>query len=55
MAAYGAARLAYLGFNNLKHQDVLKPPLVKEIINKDKNTKSILQDRFDSWKKYYVK
>ena len=55
MAAYGAARLAYLGFNNLKHQDVLKPPLVKEIIKKNNNTKSILKDRFDGWKKFYVK
>ena len=55
MAAYGAARLAYLGFNNLKHQDVLKPPLVKEIIKKDNNMKSILEDRFDCWKKYYAK
>ena len=55
MAAYGAARLAYLGFNNLKHQDVLKPPLVKEIIKKNNNIKSILKDRFDGWKKFYVK
>ena len=54
MAAYGAARLAYLGYNNLKHQDVLKSPSVKEIIKKNNNKKSMLQDRFVEWKKYYV-
>jgi hypothetical protein len=26
MAAFGAARLAFLGFNNYKPEDVLSPP-----------------------------
>tara|TARA_Y100000992_G_scaffold293563_1_gene252322 strand:- start:281 stop:1495 length:1215 start_codon:yes stop_codon:yes gene_type:complete len=55
MAAYGAARLAFLGFNNLKHESVLKPPAVKKIIEKDLNLNSILKDRFIKWKNYYVK
>ena len=55
MAAYGAARLAYLGYNNLKHEDLLKPPSVKKIIEKDNNISPLLQERFAQWKNYYVK
>ena len=55
MAAYGAARLAYLGYNKLKHEDVLRPPSVKKVIEKDNSMSPILQDRFDQWKNYYVK
>ena len=55
MAAYGAARLAYLGYNNLKHEDVLSPPSVKKVIEKDNSMSPILQDRFAQWKNYYVK
>ena len=55
MAAYGAARLAYLGYNNLKHENVLKPPSVKKIIEKDNNISALLQERFAQWKNYYVK
>ena len=55
MAAFGAARLAFLGFNNLKHESVLKLPNVKKIIKKDPNLNSILTDRFIKWKKYYIK
>jgi hypothetical protein len=55
MAAYGAARLAYLGFNNLKHEDVLKPPSVKKIIEKNNSISPLLQDRFAQWKSHYVK
>jgi len=55
MAAYGAARLAYLGYNNLKHEDVLRPPSVKKVIEKDNSMSPILQDRFAQWKNYYVK
>ncbi len=54
MAAYGAARLAFLGFNNLKHESVLKPPAVNRIIEKDHKLNSILNDRFIKWKNYYV-
>ena len=55
MAAYGAARLAYLGYNNLKYEDVLSPPSVKKVIEKDNSMSPILQDRFAKWKNYYVK
>ena len=55
MAAFGAARLAFLGFNNLKHESVLKLPNVKKIIKKDPNLNSILADRFTKWKKHYIK
>ena len=55
MAAYGAARLAYLGYNNLKHEDLLKPPPVKKIIEKDNNISPLLQERYAQWKNYYVK
>jgi xylulokinase len=55
MAAYGAARLAFLGFNNLHHSEVLKPPTVKKIIEKDSNLNSLLKDRFNDWKNYYVR
>ena len=54
MAAYGAARLAFLGFNDLDHGEVLKPPTVKKIIEKDSNLNSLLKDRFNDWKNYYV-
>ena len=54
MAAYGAARLAFLGFNNLKHESILKPPAVNRIIEKDHKLNSILNDRFIKWKNYYV-
>ena len=54
MAAYGAARLAFLGFNDLDHSEVLKPPTVKKIIEKDSNLNSLLKDRFNDWKNYYI-
>ena len=34
MAAYGAARLAFLGFNDLDHSEVLKPPTVKKLLKR---------------------
>ena len=54
MAAYGAARLAFLGFNDLDHSEVLKPPTVNKIIEKDSNLNSLLKDRFNDWKNYYI-
>ena len=54
MAAYGAARLAFLGFNDLDHSEVLKPPTVKKIIEKDSSLNSLLKDRFNDWKNYYI-
>ena len=54
MAAYGAARIAYLGFNNINHDNVLSPPKVKTVIEKDPKLSQILIDRFSKWKKFYV-
>ena len=55
MAAFGAARLAFLGFNNFKPEDVLSPPLVEKTISTDSNLTGVLQERFKIWKKFYVK
>ena len=55
MAAYGAAKIAFLGYNNLDHQKELKSPKVKKIIKKDSDLASMLSDRFDKWKKFYTK
>lgn len=54
MAAFGAARLAFLGFNNFKPEDVLSPPLVEKTISIDSNLTAVLQERFKLWKKFYV-
>ena len=54
MAAFGAARLAFLGFNNHQPRDVLSSPLVKRTISKDSNLTNILQERFINWKKFYI-
>ena len=54
MAAYGAARIAYLGFNNINHDNVLLPPKVKTVIEKDHKLSQMLIDRFSKWKNFYV-
>ena len=54
MAAYGAARIAYLGFNNINHDNVLSPPKVKTVIEKDHKLSQMLIDRFSKWKNFYV-
>ena len=55
MAAYGAAKIAFLGYNNLDHRKELTSPKVKKIIKKDSELTSLLSDRFDKWKKFYTK
>jgi hypothetical protein len=55
MAAYGAARIAYMGFNNLKPQESLSPPKVIKTIEKDSKLSDLLNERFQTWKKFYIK
>ena len=55
MAAFGAARIAYMGFNNLKPNEVLSTPKVIKIIEKDPQLYEILNERFQIWKKFYIK
>ena len=54
MAAYGAARLAYIGYNNLNAEDTLKLPKVKKIITKDVALGNLLKERFLKWKNFYL-
>jgi len=55
MAAFGAARIAYMGFNNLKPNAALSTPKVIKIIEKDPKLYEILNERFQIWKKFYIK
>ena len=55
MAAFGAARIAYMGFNNLKPNEALTTPKVKKIIEKDPKLHEVLNERFQIWKKFYIK
>jgi xylulokinase len=55
MAAFGAARIAYMGFNNLKPNEVLSTPKVIKIIEKDPQLYEMLNERFQIWKKFYIK
>jgi len=55
MAAFGAARIAYMGFNNLKPNEALTTPKVKKIIEKDPKLHEALNERFQIWKKFYIK
>ena len=54
MAAFGAARLAFLGFNNHQPNNILSAPLVKKTISKDSNLTDLLKKRFTAWKKFYI-
>ena len=54
MAAFGAARIAFLGYNNLKPSEALSLPKVKKIIGKNEIQTGILKDRFLKWKSFYL-
>ena len=54
MAAFGAARIAFLGYNNLKPSEALSLPKVKKIIGKNEIQTDILKDRFLRWKSFYL-
>ena len=54
MAAFGAARIAFLGYNNLKPSEALSLPKVKKIIGKNETQTGILKDRFLKWKSFYL-
>jgi xylulokinase len=53
MAAYGAARLALMGFNNITPDQALSPPKISKVIQKNKELNKILGERFTSWKGFY--
>ncbi len=55
MAAYGAARIAFMGYNNLKPSETLSAPKVIKTIEKDPGLFELLNDRFQNWKKFYIR
>ena len=55
MPPFGAARIAYMGFNNLKPNEALSTPKVIKIIEKDPQLFEMLNERFQIWKKFYIK
>ena len=55
MAAFGAARIAFMGFNNLKPNEALSSPKVIKIIEKDPSLFEILNERFQIWNKFYIR
>ena len=55
MAAFGAARIAFMGFNNLKPNEALSSPKVIKTIEKDPRLFDILNERFQIWNKFYIR
>jgi len=55
MAAFGAARIAFMGFNNLKPNEALSSPKVIKTIEKDPSLFEILNERFQIWNKFYIR
>ena len=55
MAAYGAARIAFMGFNNMKPKESLSAPKVIKTIEKDPKLTDLLNERFQNWKNFYIK
>src|SRR5210317_937590 len=55
MAAFDAARIAYMRFNNLKPNEALSTPKVIKIIEKDPQLYEMLNERVQIWKKFYIK
>ena len=55
MAAFGAARIAFMGFNNLKPNEALSSPKVIKTIEKDPELSEILNERFQIWNKFYIR
>jgi xylulokinase len=55
MAAFGAARIAFMGFNNLKPNEALSSPKVIKTIEKDTSLFEILNERFQIWNKFYIR
>ena len=55
MAAYGAARLAFMGYNNMTADEALSPPNISKVIKKNKELNKILGERFPIWKGFYKK
>jgi len=55
MAAYGAARIAFMGYNNISASEALNMPKILKTISRNSKIESLLQDRFQQWKSYYIK
>lgn len=55
MAAYGAARLAFMGYNNMTADQALSLPNISKVIKKNKELNKILGERFPIWKGFYKK
>ena len=55
MAAFGAARIAFMGFNNLNPNRALSCPKVTKTIEKDPELFEILNERFQIWNKFYIR
>lgn len=55
MAAYGAARIAHIGYHNLNPSEVLSPPEITNTIKKDNHHFELLYERFQNWKNFYTK
>ena len=55
MAAFGAARIAFMGFNNLNPNRALSSPKVTKTIEKDPELFEILNERFQIWNKFYIR
>jgi len=44
-----------MGFNNLKSNETLNAPKVIKTIEKDTQLSDLLNERFQTWKKFYIK
>ena len=55
MAAYGAARIAFMGYNNASASEALNMPKILKTISRNSKIESLIQDRFQQWKSYYIK
>ena len=53
MAAFGAARISYMGYNNLNPSEALTPPKIIKKVEKNSLFSQLHNDRFIEWKKLY--
>ncbi len=54
MAAFGAARIAFMGYNNVSASEALTPPKTNQVITSDKELHKTLIDRYNDWKTMYT-
>lgn len=55
MAAFGAARIAHIGYHNLNPSEALSPPEIINTVKKNDDYSEILQERFQNWKNFYIR